>query len=140
MLNLIQQNWQHYSVTKNNLSYYKAKNQDLYFFIQGKTTPKKQGYFVTLYKKINNINTPFSIKDNIVNIIIQTDSNYLCLGNKQILELKLVQNTLTTGKMGFRVYNTKPSNASAIKVYNICKNCILTKQEALSYLNKNNLL
>lgn len=140
MLNLIQQSWQPYLVTKNNISYYKQQGNNLSFFIQGKVTPKKQGYFVTLYKKINNINVPFNIADNITNIIIQTTNNYLYFNTKQILELQLLTSSNNKGKMGFRVYNMQPSNISAIKVYNICKPCIVTKQQLISILHNSNLL
>lgn len=91
-------------------------------FRQAKTTPKKTGLFVTLWKRNNENKTePFSVNDPFDFYIITTkqENNFgFFIFNKDIFsEKNILTNLNKEGKRGFRVYPTwtKTENNQATK-------------------------
>lgn len=73
-----------------------------------KKTPNKDGYFVTFWKKINNINNPYELSDYfdylIINIIDGVTLGYFILSKEDLIKHGIVSSNKSKGKMGFRVY------------------------------------
>ncbi|TGL55540.1 MepB protein [Leptospira kemamanensis] len=89
-------------------------------FRKAKITPKKMGFFVTLWKRNKyGVTTPFEKKDEFDFVIVEVNQ----LGktghfifNKNILMEKGIISHLKNGKRGFRIYPTwdVPSNKQAV--------------------------
>jgi hypothetical protein len=95
------------------------------FYTEAKITPKKEGYFVTFYKRINNKNEPFNNSDHIDFLIIKLNNDqYLLFNKKDLIDLKIISKDKAVGKMGFRVYDKQPSIKSAVIFYNLTKDKI----------------
>jgi hypothetical protein len=92
-------------------------NEKNIIFRTGKSTPTKQGFFVTCWKRNqDNITIPFDIEDNFdeLMIYVENENNNIkgvFIFPKQILlENKIITNTRLNqvkGKNGFRLYTTE---------------------------------
>jgi hypothetical protein len=100
------------------------------FYTEAKITPKKEGYFVTFYKRINNKNEPFNNSDHIDFLIIKLNNDqYLLFNKKDLIDLKIISKDNVVGKMGFRVYDKKPHNKNANIFFNLIFNKIIMVED-----------
>lgn len=84
---------------------YKNKN---YCFRECKFTPKKPGHFVSLWKKINNINEPFTENDifdyYLFYVKYKNQEGYFKFPKQIMVKHDILQNNNVDGKLGFRLY------------------------------------
>ena len=87
--------------------FFKYKNE-IYVSRLAKKTPKKAGYFVTFWKKVNHVNYPYDELDEfdyfVINIIDGEYSGYFVFPKKELIKYGIVSLDKIKGKMGFRVY------------------------------------
>ncbi|CCV63907.1 conserved hypothetical protein [Alteracholeplasma palmae J233] len=73
-----------------------------------KKTPKKEGYFVTFWEKIDGINHPYNKEDTcdyfIILVIDEENKGYFKIPKKDLIEKGIVKSETQKGKMGMRVY------------------------------------
>lgn len=126
----------YYPNIKYNSRHYNRNGSSIFYTV-GKITPKKEGYFVTFYKRINNKNEPFNINDHIDYLIIKLNKDqYILFNKKDLVDLKIISTQEFLGKMGFRVYREKPSIRSAIIFFNLTKNKIYNIDKIESIIQK----
>mgnify|MGYP001424827459 CR=1 FL=1 len=109
---------QQYNATKFQLENTKTKQIKDIIFRTGKSTPTKQGHFVTFWKRDENkITIPFDTKDKFDYLIIYVKNKEiegLFIFTKQILlENKIItnySNNTIKGKNGFRLYTPELNN------------------------------
>lgn len=86
---------------------FKYKNKKI-CFRKCKETPKKQGFFVTLWKKIKDENSPYSENDNYDLFIFYVENNnkkgIFKFPKSTMIENKILETNNSKGKMGFRIY------------------------------------
>ena len=84
-------------------------------------TPKKIGQFVTIYKRINGYNEPFSVEDNLHAIIVEIEENSFkgkfIFDKATLIKYEIITNGEIIGKMAMRVYAPwhKPSSNQALR-------------------------
>ena len=114
-----------------------------YIFRTAKVTPKKIGFFVTLWKRDkSNITVPLNKQDNFhALILVCTEESHkgLFLFSKEVLSIKGVlstSNKAQDGKRGFRVYApwSKPESKQAFATKTWQVNYFL-KEDQLSLLS-----
>jgi hypothetical protein len=109
---------QNYTATKFKLKNIKTKQTKNIIFRTGKSTPNKQGFFVTCWKRnTNKITIPFDTSDNFDKFIIYVKNSEIegiFTFPKQILvENKIItdnKNKISKGKNGFRLYTPELTN------------------------------
>lgn len=87
---------------------FKIKEQQIYFR-KANTTPKKEGAFVTFWKRISSgIIAPFDGTDSFSFLIIevenQVDSGWFIFPKEILVEKNIISTSLKEGKRGFRIY------------------------------------
>ncbi|WP_323611013.1 MepB family protein [Erysipelothrix enhydrae] len=87
------------------------ENQVEFVYREGRSTPKKQGHFVTLWKKDDQgfKNIPYRQSDLKTGLIIyisdEQDPGFFVVHIRDIDQFKILQSEHVPGKMGFRVYH-----------------------------------
>lgn len=72
------------------------------FEVEGRVTPKYRGYFVSFWKKVNGVNTPYN--SNEVEIVyVKTIDGTIKLSKDYLLDHKILKTATTKGKLGFRI-------------------------------------
>lgn len=75
------------------------------FYTEAKITPKKEGFFVTFYKRINNKNEAFSSGDLIDYLIIKLNNQqYIFFSKEDLIRLNIISFNSIKGKMGLLGY------------------------------------
>ena len=120
--NIFGNNIQNFIIHDDNIKYYgcEFEYQNKYIcFRKCKVTQKKPGFFVTLWKKINNINIPYNIYDKyhiyIFYIETKNSKGIFKFPKSVLINNGILQNNLNKGKMGFRIYapwNNKLNNTA----------------------------
>ncbi len=96
---------------------FKIKERQFHFR-KSKITPKKEGLFVTFWKRIpSGIIAPFDEHDDfsclIITVETEMDSGWLLFPKDLLLERNIISTPLKEGKRGFRIY--PPSSAPKSK-------------------------
>ena len=92
--------------------------ENQFHFRKAKVTPKKEGLFVTFWKRIpSGIIAPFDEHDDfnflIISVETEMDSGWLLFPKDLLLEKNIISTSLKEGKRGFRIY--PPSSAPKSK-------------------------
>lgn len=105
-------------------------------FRKGKITPKKPGFFVTLWQRNSQgISEPFDSNDHFELLIIAVEdtgkSGYFLFTKSFLIENKILKNNSKGGKRGFRIYNQwhEKLNLNAEKTRKIQNNYFIDLNE-----------
>ncbi len=69
---------------------------------EGRVTPKYKGYFVSIWKKVDGINTPYR-SDEVDKLIVKTIDGDIELSREYLIKNKILSNEKCRGKLGFRI-------------------------------------
>lgn len=104
------------------LGYQFESNAQTFIFRKSKITPKKNGQFVTLWKRnANNESEPYCDNDDVDFYMILSQENeqwgIFLFPKNELIKRHILSTKLKEGKRGFRVYPkwTKPENKQAEK-------------------------
>jgi hypothetical protein len=116
------------------------------YFRKAKITPKKEGQFVTFYKRIQSgIIAPFDDEDDfqflIVNVEFENQRGYFILPKLLLAQKNILTTSIKDGKRAFRIYSPwdEPKNKQALTSQQWQLDSFTAASDLQNYLLERNL-
>lgn len=115
-------------------------------FRKAKITPKKEGQFVTFYKRIQSgVIAPFDDEDDfqflIVNVEFENQRGYFIFPKLLLAQKNILTTSIKDGKRAFRIYSPwdEPKNKQALTSQQWQLDCFTATSDLQNYLLERNL-
>ena len=116
------------------------------YFRKAKITPKKEGQFVTFYKRIQSgVIAPFDDEDDfqflIVNVEFENQRGYFIFPKLLLAQKNILTTSIKDGKRAFRIYSPwdEPKNKQALTSQQWQLDCFTATSDLQNYLLERNL-
>ncbi len=116
------------------------------YFRKAKITPKKEGQFVTFYKRIQSgVIAPFDDEDDfqflIVNVEFENQRGYFIFPKLLLAQKNILTTSIKDGKRAFRIYSPwdEPKNKQALTSQQWQLDCFTAASDLQNYLLERNL-
>lgn len=116
------------------------------YFRKAKITPKKEGQFVTFYKRIQSgVIAPFDDEDDfqflIVNVEFENQRGYFIFPKLLLAQKNILTTSIKEGKRAFRIYSPwdEPKNKQALTSQQWQLDCFTAASDLQNYLLERNL-
>ena len=116
------------------------------YFRKAKITPKKEGQFVTFYKRIQSgVIAPFDDEDDfqflIVNVEFENQRGYFIFPKLLLAQKNILTTSIKDGKRAFRIYSPwdEPKNKQALTSQQWKLDCFTAASDLQNYLLERNL-
>lgn len=116
------------------------------YFRKAKITPKKEGQFVTFWKRIpSGIIAPFDDEDDfqflIVNVEFENQRGYFIFPKLLLAQKNILTTSIKDGKRAFRIYSPwdEPKNKQALTSQQWQLDCFTAASDLQNYLLERNL-